>query len=90
MTNARRLKDSDKSDIAKFLNRILGLKVKLQNHLFDYFTDTMDANIEDAKRAGGYDLGITGKEFQCFFQSKLSKRSRNMHLTLCYAIENKC
>lgn len=67
MNNARRMKDKDKSDIAKFLNRILGLPVKLQNHLFNYFTDTMEAGIEDAKRAGNYDMGIMGEIFSLFF-----------------------
>ncbi|XP_055305028.1 protein strawberry notch-like [Sitodiplosis mosellana] len=54
----RRMKDSDKGDIAKFLNRILGLRVKLQNQLFKYFTDTMEFKIEEAKKAGEYDMGI--------------------------------
>ncbi|XP_031638010.1 protein strawberry notch-like [Contarinia nasturtii] len=58
LTNKQRLKDGARSDIARFLNRILGLPVKLQNHLFKYFTDTMDKLIDDAKKAGKYDMGI--------------------------------
>ncbi|XP_031629195.1 protein strawberry notch-like [Contarinia nasturtii] len=58
LTNKQRLKDGVRLDIARFLNRILGLPVKLQNHLFKYFTDTMDKLIDDAKKAGKYDMGI--------------------------------
>lgn len=50
--------DSDKKSLGKFLNRILGLHVKLQNAIFEYFTDTMDAVIEKAKKEGHFDLGI--------------------------------
>ncbi|VDO93835.1 unnamed protein product [Soboliphyme baturini] len=42
----------------KFLNRILGLPVKTQNCLFQYFSDTLKEIIEQAKRDGRYDLGI--------------------------------
>lgn len=48
----------------KFLNRILGLEVDLQNSLFRYFNDTMDAVIKQAKRSGRYDSGIIGEQ-QC-------------------------
>lgn len=50
--------DHDKKVLGKFLNRILGLPVQLQNALFDHFTFTMEAIIESAKRAGTYDRGI--------------------------------
>lgn len=56
----------DKTDIVKFLNRILGLPVKLQNHLFTYFTDTMEAEIKAAKKSGQYDMGIMGEPFSFF------------------------
>lgn len=61
LSKTRTMKDTDKSDIAKFLNRILGLNVKLQNHLFKYFMDSMDKVISDAKKNGKYDMGILGK-----------------------------
>lgn len=48
-------------DMPRFLNRILGLRVDLQNQLFDYFTETLDEAIYKAKKAGQYDLGIMGK-----------------------------
>lgn len=47
--------DKGHSDISKFLNRILGMKVHLQNALFNYFSDTLTAIIAQAKRAGRYD-----------------------------------
>ncbi|XP_044763313.1 protein strawberry notch-like isoform X2 [Coccinella septempunctata] len=50
--------DKDYSNISKFLNRILGIRVELQNRLFKYFTDTMNAMIAIAKRNGTFDLGI--------------------------------
>lgn len=46
------------NDMSKFLNRILGMKVELQNLLFKYFSDTLNAIITQAKRSGRYDQGI--------------------------------
>lgn len=50
--------DKDYNNISKFLNRILGIEVELQNALFKYFTDTLAAVILQAKRNGRWDLGI--------------------------------
>lgn len=50
-----------KIDMARFLNRILGIPVRLQNELFDYFTNTLDDIIEREKDAGRFDMGILGK-----------------------------
>jgi hypothetical protein len=44
--------DKGYNDMSKFLNRILGLPVKLQNLLFKYFSDTLAAIITAAKRSG--------------------------------------
>ncbi|CAL8308513.1 unnamed protein product [Lota lota] len=44
--------------ITKFLNRILGLEVHKQNHLFQYFMDNFDYLIEKDKKEGKYDMGI--------------------------------
>ena len=49
--------------MTRFLNRILGLPVGLQNKLFNYFTDTLGALIQQAKRMGKWDNGILGKFF---------------------------
>lgn len=48
----------DYNNMSKFLNRILGMPVELQNRLFKYFTDTLNAIIASARRSGRFDLGI--------------------------------
>lgn len=50
--------EKDHCNISKFLNRLLGVPVKLQNRLFDYFTATFNAVISKAKKEGHYDSGI--------------------------------
>ena len=50
--------DKDASTMSRFLNRILGLPVKLQNQLFSYFSDTLAAVVQRAKRTGHWDGGI--------------------------------
>ncbi|XP_046682665.1 protein strawberry notch isoform X3 [Homalodisca vitripennis] len=50
--------DKDHNNMSKFLNRILGMPVELQNRLFKYFTDTLQAIITQAKKSGRFDLGI--------------------------------
>lgn len=51
----------DYNNIGKFLNRILGMEVHQQNALFQYFSDTLTAVIQEAKKNGRYDMGILGK-----------------------------
>lgn len=50
--------DKDYNNMSKFLNRILGMPVDLQNRLFKYFTDTLNAVIQGAKKEGTFDMGI--------------------------------
>ncbi|XP_071789882.1 protein strawberry notch homolog 1-like [Asterias amurensis] len=50
--------DKDYNNMSKFLNRILGMEVEMQNHLFAYFTTTLEAIIQQARRDGKYDMGI--------------------------------
>lgn len=50
--------DKDYNNMSKFLNRILGMPVDLQNRLFKYFTDTLNAIITSAKKTGRFDMGI--------------------------------
>uniref|UniRef100_A0A8C6Y177 Protein strawberry notch homolog 1 n=1 Tax=Naja naja TaxID=35670 RepID=A0A8C6Y177_NAJNA len=50
--------DKDYNNIGKFLNRILGMEVHQQNALFQYFSDTLNAVIHNAKKNGRYDMGI--------------------------------
>jgi hypothetical protein len=44
--------------MSKFLNRILGMPVRLQNLLFEYFTSTLSDIVSQAKKTGRFDLGI--------------------------------
>ena len=39
--------DKGYNDMSKFLNRILGMQVNLQNQLFKYFTDTLNKIIDN-------------------------------------------
>ena len=50
--------DKGYNEMSKFLNRILGMHVQKQNLLFKYFSDTLNAIIQGAKRSGRYDQGI--------------------------------
>ncbi|KAK7104354.1 uncharacterized protein [Littorina saxatilis] len=53
-----RVDDRFLSDVAKFLNRILGLATEKQNLLFSYFTECLDVIIQNAKKEGRYDEGL--------------------------------
>ena len=55
--------EKEATNISRFLNRILGLPVKLQNQLFSYFSDTLATIIQQAKKMGRWDGGILGKEY---------------------------
>ncbi len=50
--------EKDAATMSRFLNRILGLPVRLQNKLFAYFSDTLAAVMVQAKRTGKLDAGI--------------------------------
>jgi len=50
--------DPHSTQINHFLNRLLGMKVHVQNALFKLFTDYMDRVIARKKAAGQYDAGI--------------------------------
>lgn len=43
------------------------MPVELQNRLFKYFTDTLNAIVSQAKRTGKYDMGILGEYFKSVF-----------------------
>ncbi|CAO2168418.1 unnamed protein product [Urochloa humidicola] len=53
-----RIIDSDMHDVARFLNRILGLFPDIQNRLFDLFTSILDLVIQNARSEGKLDSGI--------------------------------
>jgi len=46
------------SNLSRFLNRILGLQLKQQQYVSQYFYAVFDQVVKDAKLSGEYDLGI--------------------------------
>ncbi|XP_017060645.2 protein strawberry notch isoform X1 [Drosophila ficusphila] len=50
--------EKDTNNITKFLNRILGCRVEVQNALFKLFLDRMYSLIMQMKRTGRFDMGI--------------------------------
>ncbi|KAF2362510.1 Strawberry notch helicase C domain [Trinorchestia longiramus] len=50
--------DKDATNVSKFLNRILGVPVDLQNALFQCFSNTLAAITAQVKKAGKFDTGI--------------------------------
>ena len=69
------LNSGDYSNMSRFLNRILGIKVELQNRLFAYFMKTLSVVIQQEKRNGRWDEGILGKSFlflkTCYYHVSL-------------------
>ncbi|CAL5030145.1 unnamed protein product [Urochloa decumbens] len=53
-----RIVDSDMHDVARFLNRLLGLAPNIQNRLFDLFTSILDVILHNARIEGQLDSGI--------------------------------
>ncbi|KAL6843730.1 hypothetical protein ACP4OV_026301 [Aristida adscensionis] len=53
-----RIVDSDMHDVARFLNRLLGLAPNIQNRLFDLFTSILDVVLRNARLEGQLDSGI--------------------------------
>ena len=81
--------EKEATNISRFLNRILGLPVKLQNQLFSYFSDTLATIIQQAKKMGRWDGGILGK-CVCVGGGGMGMRwrlgGRRGELLLCVAI----
>ncbi|RNA15152.1 strawberry notch-like isoform X1, partial [Brachionus plicatilis] len=50
--------EKDYNNINKFLNRLLGCPVNLQNAIFTFFSDVLTTVILQAKRSGKWDMGI--------------------------------
>ncbi|KAK9819870.1 hypothetical protein WJX72_003467 [[Myrmecia] bisecta] len=56
--HAGKIADVDKSDVPRFLNRLLGLEPDVQRHIFDFYQALLEATIERARKDGKYDEGI--------------------------------
>ncbi|XP_038050120.1 protein FORGETTER 1-like [Patiria miniata] len=54
----RKVNDKDSTDVSRFLNRILGLRVERQNLIFNYFYECLQAAIARAKKEGKYSEGL--------------------------------
>ncbi|KAG9510530.1 Protein strawberry notch-like 1, partial [Fragariocoptes setiger] len=50
--------EKEASNTTRFMNRLLGMRVEVQNALFAYFMTSMERAISMAKRMGRYDPGI--------------------------------
>ena len=51
--------DKGKStDVSRFLNRLLGMNMNRQKLMFQYFLKSLENQVNNAKRAGTYDVGI--------------------------------
>lgn len=53
--------DRKSDNMVRFLNRSLGVPVNLQNCLFKYFADTLNATILKAKKESKFDPGLLGR-----------------------------
>jgi hypothetical protein len=52
------IKESQITKVSRFLNRLLGMPLDLQQLLFGYFTDTFEAVVAQAKSSGRWDEGL--------------------------------
>lgn len=51
--------NKDVGDVRRFLNRLLGLRLREQNMMFAYFAETLDCEIKLAKAEGKYTEGVS-------------------------------
>ena len=51
-------KENEAGNVSRFLSRLLGLPVKLQNLVFSYFMDTLSLDIKIAEESGNYSDAI--------------------------------
>jgi diguanylate cyclase (GGDEF)-like protein len=57
--DGERIKDDDKANVDKFLNRVLALQVDRQNAMFDAFTQKFEEAVGYAKSTGAFDEGVS-------------------------------
>lgn len=53
-----RAQDADKTDVKRFLNRLLGLPVNAQNSLFGFYTDAVAYRVALARQDGKFSEGM--------------------------------
>ena len=75
--------------VTQFLNRVLALRIALQNRLFAVFEELLDARIEAAIGAGIYDLGVetlTAERFKIVERRTVYTHAATGAETSCYRV----
>ncbi|MGH7110624.1 MAG: strawberry notch C-terminal domain-containing protein [Stellaceae bacterium] len=75
--------------ITQFLNRILALRIALQNRLFAVFEDLLEARIEAAITAGSYDVGVEtllAESFSVAARTTVHTHAATRAETRCYRV----
>ena len=72
--------------ITQFLNRVLALRIDLQNTLFAAFEQLLEARIEAALAAGTYDIGVETLTAESF---RVAER-RTVHTHVATGAETRC
>ncbi len=78
--------------ITQFLNRILALRIAMQNLLFAAFEQLLDARIEAAVAAGTYDIGVetlTAESFHVAERRTVYTHAATGAETCCYRVLRK-
>lgn len=78
--------------ITQFLNRMLALRIALQNNLFDAFETRLVEQVAGAKEAGVYDLGVEtliAHSFRVLERAEIYTHSASNAKTQCLKIEQK-
>ena len=78
--------------ITQFLNRILALRIAMQNLLFAAFEQLLDARIEAAVAAGTYDIGVetlTAESFHVAERRTVHTHAATGAETCCYRVLRK-
>ena len=78
--------------ITQFLNRILALRIAMQNLLFAAFEQLLDARIEAAITAGTYDIGVetlTAESFRVVERRTVYTHAATGAETRCYRVLRK-
>ena len=78
--------------ITQFLNRVLALRIAMQNMLFAAFEQLLDARIEAALAAGSYDIGVetlTAESFRIAERRTLHTHGGAGAETRCYRVLRK-
>ena len=82
----------DLPPITQFLNRVLALRIDLQNTLFAVFENLLEARIEAALAAGIYDIGVetlTAESFRIAERRTVYSHTATGAETRCYQVLRK-